>query len=186
MVKAQYYPVDLENRGLISGKKIWLDKLYYDIGGQRWDFRIFGSRKMEDGSVKVGKWRLYTKTCFPLDDWEDYKIDWINNREILPNEVVLDFDDPNMDIDDKIKLINKDNLNFYVFATGSRGYHIHIFFKRELNDEEKLSIIKRYGGELQKVGKAPIALEFSRHWKTGNPKTLYYNGYKDLIGGTSK
>jgi len=185
-IKKPYYSFDEEQRGMTSGKKKWLDKLYYDIGNQQWDFRIFGSKKMEDGSVRVGKWRLYSKTCFHLDEWEDYKIDWINNREILPNEVVLDFDDAGMDIDKKIEEIEKDDLNFYVFFTGSRGYHVHIFFKKELKDEEKVLIISRYGAELQKVGKSPIALEFSRHWKTGNPKTLYYNGFKDVIGGLTK
>jgi len=155
-------------------KKEWLDYLYYYLGEQQYDFKLFGAKK--DGEkVITTKWYKYSEVIFPLDPNEDYKIDWINNRQILPNEVVLDYDGGE-DIEDIIKKITIDNLTFYAFSTGSRGYHIHIFFRRQLNNDEKRKIIRKYGAEEQKVGATSIALEFSKHWKSGRIKKLIYHG----------
>jgi hypothetical protein len=60
---------------------------------------------------------------------------------------------------------------FYAYDTGSRGYHIHIFFNRELQTFEKLAIIRHFGADEQKaVEKTLIALENATHWKSGKIK----------------
>ena len=151
-------------------KKEWLDYLYYDLGKQQFDFRVSGLTKNKEGDIISTKWKKYSEVCFPLDPWDSDKIDWVNNREILPNEVVIDLEDKK-NIERVISKIKKDNLPFFIFDTHSRGYHIHIFFKEELISKEKLKIIKRYGGDEQKQYQGTsIALEGAKHWKSGKIK----------------
>jgi len=149
--------------------KGWLDYLYYKVGKQQTDFFLQYSRK---DSIHT-KWEKYSEVCF---DFENPRNRWflehVNQRQILPNEVVLDLEDKNQlpPITQKLKAWG---LVFYVFATSSRGYHINIFFDRELSESEKLSIISNFGADLQKSSnKTLIALEFAKHWKSGQTKEL--------------
>ena len=157
-------------------KKVWLDFLYYNVGKQQYDFRLNGLKRQEDGSVFSTKWKKYSGVCFPLNPWEDNKIIHINNREILPIEVVIDLEDADS-VDDVIEKLKEDGLPFYAFHSGSRGFHIHIFLKEALTTEQKLSLIKRYGGDEMKAHNGTtIALEYAKHWKTGKIKREYKNG----------
>lgn len=154
-------------------KKEWLDYLFYKIGKQKYDFRLNGLIKTEDGA-KSTKWKRYSEICFTINPWEDYKIEWVNNRDILPIEVVIDLEDANLLEVVKKKLIENEIKPFYIFSTGSRGYHIHIFYGRELTQKEKLAIIKYFYGDEQKAGKTCIALEYAKHWKSGKEKELIW------------
>jgi hypothetical protein len=152
-------------------KKSWLDYLYYKVGNQQYDFRVNGLKKKDD-VVTSTKWKKYSEVCFPIDIGEDWKIEYVNNREILPCEVVIDLEEEN-GIKNVIEKLTADNLTFYVFKTGSRGFHIHIWFKESLTNEEKLGIVKRYGGDEQKANNGTtIALEYTPHFKTGKIKHL--------------
>ena len=82
-----------------------------------------------------------------------------------------------MDLEEKeqlnptIEKLKQTDAKFYVFETGSRGYHIHIFFNRDFNQKEKEAIIRYFGADIQKASeKTLIALEYSKHWKSGNIK----------------
>ena len=154
---------------LKMNKKEWLDNLYYNIGKQKYDFFVCGLRKGNDGIIAT-KWKRYSEVCFPLNPWEDYKIDWINQRQILPIEVVLDIEEKEK-LKPIVEKLEKWGVFFYTFETGSRGYHIHIFFEKELNSLEKLRIIRYFKTDEQKCSdKTMIALEYAKHWKTGNAK----------------
>jgi len=144
-------------------KKGWLDYLYYDIGKQNHDFELTCLTIDKQNF----KWRHY------LDAQADEKfIEIVNNRTIFPFEVVIDLEDPSK-YERIIRRIKKDLKHYYSYKTGSRGYHIHLFFDRELTENEKLSIIDLYEGDRQKKGKRTmIALENCPHWKTGNRKEL--------------
>ena len=151
-------------------RKVWLDKVYYDIGKQQYDFKVCGLQKKEDDEIISTKWRKYSEVIFPVDFDEDWKIQWINNREILPIEVVIDLEDKKT-ILDIMKRLERDDLTYYVYETGSKGFHIHIFFTETLTNEEKLDIVKRYGGDEMKSHQGTmIALENCPHWKTGRMK----------------
>jgi hypothetical protein len=154
-------------------KKSWLDYLFYKIGKQQYDFRLNGLRKTEEGA-KSTRWKKYSEICFGINPWEEKNIEWINNREILPIEVVIDLEDSSLLDEVKRKLIEDKFFPFYVFSTGSRGYHIHIFNKTELSQGQKLALIKRYSGDEQKAGKTCIALEYANHWKSGKIKELVW------------
>lgn len=152
-------------------KKIWLDYLFYELGKQRYDFRLSSLKKIND-EIIPSKWKKYSELIFPIDINQEWKLKHINNREILPCELVIDLEDRSK-YKDAIKKIKDDELKFYSFDTMSRGLHIHIFFNDELSVSEKVILIKRYGGDTQKAfcGSA-IALEFAAHWKSGKIKNL--------------
>ena len=161
-------------------KKVILDNLYYNIGKQQYDFFLCGTYKKGD-EIKFTKWKKYSECIFPIDadetseneNWKDEQFfKQINQRQILPIEVVLDLEDK-----DQLKPISKtlseweQIKDFKIYSTGSRGYHIHIFFKEELSEKEKFKIIKFFGADEQKAGeKCLIALEGVPHWKSGKIK----------------
>jgi DNA primase catalytic subunit len=147
--------------------KSWLDYLYYGVGKQKYDFYLQYSEKDKINT----RWKKYSEVCF---DCEDPKNNWllkhINQRQIFPIEVVLDLEEKQQ-LGPVIKKLREFDIIFYVFATGSRGFHVHLFFKRELSKEEKLQIINYFGADTQKASKkCLIALEFSKHWKSGQLK----------------
>lgn len=153
-------------------KKSVLDNVFYKHGKQAADYELCIMSK-EDDEVKATKWRKYSTLAF---DTEDTKNQWfiqkVNNRTILPNEVVLDLEDPEL-YENVLAEIDADGLYYEAYKTGSKGYHFHLFFDRDLTEAEKTEIIKKYGCDLQKAGdRCMIALELEDHWKTGNPKEL--------------
>lgn len=144
-------------------KKTWLDLLFYEKGKQNYNFELCC---LDKDKIK-SKWKKY------LDVQADKEfLEKVNNRTILPNEIVIDLEDPKLypDILEKIKT----DFQFYAaYETGSRGYHIHLFFDEELNSENKEIIIARYKGDLQKSSnRCMIALENFPHYKTGKTKNL--------------
>ena len=159
-------------------KKAWLDHLYYDVGKQQYDFYVAGNYQ-KDGETHFTKWQKFSKAISPINqdgncgDWKAQRFfEQINQRQILPNEIVLDIEERNKIKSIVVKLA-KWNWEFSIFETGSRGYHIHIICDREMKEVEKLAIVKKLGTDIQKCSdKNLIALEFFPHWKTGKLKKL--------------
>jgi len=157
-------------------KKGWLDYLYYNVGQQQFDFRLNSLSRQPDGSCKSSKWKKYSELIFPIDYNEDWKIKNINNREILPNEVVIDLEEKES-LQKVLEKIKSFKVPYYVWDTHSRGFHIHIFLDRILSVEEKLWVIKECGGDIQKANNGTtIALENAEHWKSGKKTELLLNG----------
>jgi hypothetical protein len=152
-------------------KREFLDKLFYLYGKQNTDFYLNIMTK-EGDIVKSTKWRKYSDVCWSNNNKDIWFLEKVNNRSILKNEVVLDLEEAERvnEITEKLKKLN---LYFSLFKTGSRGYHYHLFFNRELIKEEKLYLIKYFKCDEQKAGdKCMIALEYSPHWKSGKVKSL--------------
>jgi hypothetical protein len=148
----------------------WLAYLYYFIGKQNCDFWLCGLKKTEEGVIST-KWKRYSQVCFAPDIGEDWKICWVNQRQVLPNEVVLDIENKEQ-LNPIIEKLKKLGLIFYVFSAG-KGVHIHVFFDRELSEGEKLKIINHFGADTQKASnKTMIALEFTPHWKSQKIKEM--------------
>ena len=151
-------------------KKSYLDYLYYDIGKQQYDFKLSGLQRTEQGD-KSTKWFKYSEKIMPLDPTEDYKIKWINQRQILPNEIVIDLEEKNTIKEVLKKLKEFGHENYKIFDTGSRGYHIHLFFKFELTEKQKAKYIEKLGADVQLSSeKHMINLEYAEHWKSGKIK----------------
>ena len=156
------------------GKREWLDHLYYQKGRQGTNFFLCGTYE-KDGEIRFSKWRKYLDCVATLDEinnnekWEDRKFfKQINQRQILKNEIVLDLEEPERikEIVDKIK-----GWDYHVYETGSRGYHIHLYFNRDMTTKEKENVIKKFDTDIQKCSeKNLIALENCPHWKTGRLK----------------
>ncbi len=150
-------------------KKEWLDYLFYRVGEQKYDFYLCGLKK-EGDETKHTKWKKYSEIVSTIDLNEEYKIEYINQRQILPNEIVLDIEEKD-NIKEIVKEVSKHFKKFYIFDTGSNGYHIHIFFDDKVPEKLKLSIIKHFKADTQKASKKTlIALENCPHWKTGKVK----------------
>ena len=67
--------------------------------------------------------------------------------------------------------------DWFVYSTGSRGFHISIFSKDDLTEKEKEAIVKKFDTDIQKCSeKNLIALENVPHWKTGKLKELIDHG----------
>lgn len=159
-------------------KKAWLDKLFYQVGKQGYDLELTYMRK-ENDNVKCSKWRKYSEIVFQIDfdgKSDNRKIEQlfnnVNNRTILPNEIVLDLEDKYEygNIKTALDLLG---FKYYLYKSGSRGYHFSLFFNEELTKEEKLILIRHFACDEQKaIDRCTIALEFAPHWKTGVPKRL--------------
>jgi|GEM_PF-5852907 len=162
--------------GLIH-KKAFLDKLFYDVGKQNYDFFLAGTFLQKDGIIGFSKWKKFSECVFPIDfdgscssAWKKQKFfEQINQRSILPFELVLDLEDPKKLEEIKNKLINL-NLPFEIWTAG-KGYHFHILFNEEIPEENKLFYLKNFDVDIQKASKKTmIALEGVPHWKSGKIK----------------
>ena len=157
----------METKTIYELKKAFLDYLFYEVGKQQYNFCLQCSK--QEG-LKT-KWKTYKEVCFNCDNPKNrWFIENCNQRQILPCEVVLDFEDKER-LEPTIKELKQLNVYFYVYPTGSRGYHIHIFFNRALETYEKLALIRHFGAdELKAKEKTLIALENATHWKSGKIK----------------
>ena len=162
----------------MSNANIILGNLYYKIGKQKTNFRIFNNYIKKDGSKGFSKWVYY------LDSTDNNKSE-ATHRTLLKNEIVLDYDPFNNETLEELKIrvkevcnnLTKHKIQFKCYSTGSRGYHIHIFRKEMflLNREKRIEVrnefINYYKAEAQKnTENVPIALESVPHWKSGKIK----------------
>lgn len=151
-------------------KKSYLDWLFYKQGRQASDYELCYLDQKTD--IKH-KWRKYSELCFDTDHKKNkWFVEKANNRTILKNEVVFDLEEPER-YDEIIAAFTADSLYYRAFSTGSRGFHFHLLYNRELTEVERMGLIKKYGCDTQKASdRCMIALEFEKHWKTGKPKML--------------
>lgn len=109
----------------------------------------------------------------------------VNNRTILSPEIVLDIDkDPEKNLPKILKGLDELNYHYQVFFSGSRGYHIHLFFydlpnytKYRRGDLRLFFINKFKCDAMKKSEGSMIALEYAPHWKTGQIKTLIKSNF---------
>ncbi len=152
----------------------YLNNLYYEVGQQKSDFELCYMDKKKDIN---SKWRKWSVIGFDNENKENKK--WItigNNRTILKNEVVLDLEEPDR-YEEILKRLEDQGLSFRVFKTGSKGYHFHLLFRGEVSPEDKLKVIECFDCDTQKASeRCMIAMEFEKHWKTGNYKELIKTG----------
>lgn len=164
-------------RALLRGKssggdqmiaKRWLDHLYGSVAGQK-DFQL----QINFENNKKSPLKKYSQICYDPDKYENKKfLREVNQRRVLLNEIVIDLESRE-GIEEKLAELRSLGLVFYAFETHSKGFHIHLFFRRDLKDEEREAVINHFGGDTQ-LAKTnhTIALEFVPHWKSGKVKSL--------------
>jgi len=137
------------------------------------DFKVAKSFMNKEGDV------IWSKHRSILECWHsDYGLKFLegaNHRQVLPVEIVLDYDFKLNNVD---KLLIKNELNdrnyqYKAYHTGSKGIHVHIIdkslalmgrYQRELKREE---VIANCGAELMKKSdKCMISLPGVPHWKS--------------------
>lgn len=162
-------------------KKSILDNIYYNIGKQRYDFKVCALVKKGDKVIPT-KWKKFSEAVFPIDfdgtcdNWSTQKFfEQINQREVLPNEVVLDLEDKKQ-LELVLKKLKKWEWEYHLYDTGSRGYHIHIFFKDSLSERHIKGVVRHFKADTQVTPGHMIALENYPHFKTGNIKKEIENG----------
>lgn len=151
----------------MQDKKLYLDNLHYkkEFDNQQGNLEVCSAYKDKEGTPKFSKWKKYL-------DCDEKFISKANNRTILPNEVVIDLEEPER-FEEVLEQVKKDFKFYSAYKTGSKGYHIHLWFNGKLSPDEKRVIIQRYGCDEQKaIERCMIALENCPHWKTGNQKTI--------------
>jgi hypothetical protein len=170
------------NKLLNIYKKIIVDHIYYNIGGQYTNFRLCYANK----NRRFSKWIPYLEA-----QSQDWFINKCNQREILKQEIVLDLDDGTyQDYLNLIKKLHIDGFKFHAFATKSgRCRHIHFYDDRlpKYNEVKKKKIKERiinmYGCDNQlKIDSHMIPIEFCKHWKTGEIKNLIFTNRGDWYG----
>lgn len=155
---------------------MYLDYLYYKIGKQQFDFKISGLKRTENGD-KSTKWYKYSEKIMIIDPDEEYKIKWVNQRQILPIEIVVDLEERETIKEVLKKIKSFGHTNYKIFDTGSRGYHIHLFFPKELTEKQKEKYLQRLGADTQlNSNKHMINLEYAEHWKSGKLKKEVFEG----------
>jgi len=120
-----------------------------------------------------------------MECWHSYKgliwLERVNNRTILPFEIVLDIDDDKSEknMNRICDSIDKYGLSYKAYFSGSKGYHVHIHSKvmaeysKLYRERIREFLIKKFDCDgLKKRESHLIALEDCPHWRTGNMKTL--------------
>lgn len=172
----------------------WLCRLYYDIGRQHTDYHLQIAFKDPQGEQGWSRRRSYLQIAtLEEPQWSERA----NNRTLLKNEVVLDYDKVIYEKDvlkegqilAAITYCKKRKIKYAVYHTGSRGVHFHMFIDKlaHMKPNDRYEVRERligrfcgadafkpnFVGDYAKVSdNVPIALEFAPHWKTGKPKTL--------------
>ena len=116
----------------------------------------------KNGNPKWKEWKPYLGV-----QGNDKLILEANNRRILKNEIVLDIEDPE-EHPKILEQIKKDFEHYSDHKSGSRGYHIHLFFDEDVTPEEKKAVLEHYNTDIVKGNERNlIALENCPHFKTG-------------------
>lgn len=160
-------------------RKAWLDELFYSIGRQWTNFKVtYTFRK--DNEIIYTKWISY------LDFQSNPTLySKVNQRTLLINEIVLDYDEDVSNYQKIIYDLKKRKFEFYAYSTkNNHCLHIHLFFGVQFGllpefkrKEYREALIRLYGCDSQlKTENHCIALENVPHWKTGDIKELIAYG----------
>jgi hypothetical protein len=101
-----------------------------------------------------------------------------NLRELFSNEVVLDVEDKKL-LEQTQAILSAEDVNYEIWDSGSRGFHVHIFFDElSKKDETYKKVLRRkfiikYSADLAKATEhSLIARPNKLHFKTMKQKTL--------------
>lgn len=146
------------------------------------DFRVAKGWVGANGDIRWTK-HFTVMECWQSDEGLKF-LETVNNRGGLDAEVRIDIDSEGRtpeavkkhfdDACDKLESMDKSYLGFH---SGSKGYHIHIFFDDLVLKDQvtirafKSNLVSQLGGEMLKVNNSPmLTLEWAPNNKTGKPK----------------
>jgi DNA integrity scanning protein DisA with diadenylate cyclase activity len=123
----------------------------------------------------------FTQSWYKAKEFKDVDTRTLNEanlRELYDDEVLLDCESK-LQAREVAKKLDKENISYEYWQTGSRGVHISIRINRlnVLNDKERLAYrkhwIKKYNTDMAKIN-GFLAMENRPHFKTGKYKLLEY------------
>lgn len=154
-----------------SEKSRYLHEIFTQFG----DFELWYVKGYDPEAKKVvpgwPSWKVFSKCS-------EKEIEEANLRSVMKQEIVLDIEDPAM-FEPIVDELTQIPVTFLGFKTGSRGYHIHMVFDELAGMEPnkvtliKDGIIKHFNCDISKKSERNlIALEYEKHFKTGNTKEM--------------
>lgn len=169
----------MKSRSEFENNFEWLYYLQNNLGNN--DLEIQCSW-LKDKDIIWSKRRKVLDVLYSDNEYNRKFVENATHRSILDIEIVLDIDEPHpnfktikeyaMFLCDELK--NYEDIKYFVYFTGSKSYHIHIFAYqlKELNnrDDIKKLILRRLKVDLLKVGRNMIAIEGQPHYKSGKIK----------------
>jgi len=159
------------------------------------DLEVCYNYKMKDGSLGFSKWvRFLELSEYDNKDYipklymtKENFIRKITHRSVLDIELMLDLDehgllkDKDTHLDFIINKLKEQNIEYVVYFTGSKSYHISIllpFLKSKTKQERtelKRKLINMFIGDSQKASsRCMISLEGEVHYKSGKIKKRVY------------
>lgn len=148
--------------------------------------------KQNHSDMKV---HFVDKTANPIGCWKAEKtiselnleeLNQVNLRKQLDTEVILDLEEK-FRLDDIVKKLKEKNYSYVLWDTGSRGYHISIIFTNlkdldnKIKDKIRDYIIGEFGTDKRMSSHNQwIALEHSKHFKTGREKIMVEDYSSDV------
>jgi hypothetical protein len=148
----------------------------------------FGDFKVAKGWLDASGDIRWSKHFSVMECWQTEAgikfLETVNNRGGLDAEVRIDIDagerTPEVvrkQFDDACDTLDKMGKSYLGFTSGSRGYHIHIFFEDLVSKDYttvravKSYLVSKLGGEMLKINNSPmLTLEWSPNNKTGKLK----------------
>lgn len=135
-----------------------------------------------------GSW---TKHRSVLECWHDESmfkfLDTATDRTIFKSEIVLDFDkredetqeELNQRFKKALDTLKEEGFMFRAYSSGNIGFHVHLifpdilFYSQTVRTKIRHFFIKKFNCDTMKASEnMMITLEYSRHRKSGRPKTL--------------
>ena len=147
------------------------------------NFRVAYLKLKDDRDVIHSKWKNVLE-CWESEDGIKF-LSIANNREPLPNEIFIDLDqETNKETREQTfnlicDFLEKDKINYIGYKSGSKGYHIHVYYNKLalMNKQERefvrthfLKKIIEMSDSIKYSDNAMLAIENVPHWKTGNKK----------------
>lgn len=160
-----------------------LGKLYYEIGKQASPLFVQQQTNKED-EYKYSK----RKDLFDID-WSKKYAQHYNNRTLLMNEVVCDFDPKDVDFERVVfvmkimrakQFFEQQKIRYSFWSSGSKGLHAHLYLP-QLFTMDKLSreryresLLRVLGAEIGKKSEhVTITMEYARNAKTNRYKVPF-------------
>ncbi|RLG69817.1 MAG: hypothetical protein DRO07_01595 [Candidatus Iainarchaeum archaeon] len=129
---------------------------------------------------KPSRWQLLSSV--PEKEWQELRF-----RQQLACELLLEIDGKNLQESEAIfskhikPALIKHKFGYLCFSTFSKSLHIHLFFKKEINNklrkrliEELFSneVISKLDDSFWTKSRQMLALEYAPHYRSGKPKEL--------------
>jgi len=163
-------------------KRAYVDELYYDLSWQDTNLKFAWTWNGGDDEIHWSKHRTYLEI-----QENDYYVKKVSHHSIIRTIVVLDFDPLKNESEHQLKkrvdlaetYFKKEGVSYYIYSTGSRGFHLHCFFpamrfwSKVRRENFRSNLIAEFQCDQMKSREnVMIAMPGVEHWKSGKIKEM--------------